>query len=83
MILVQTHTHTHTHPFLFSFFFQLPKCLADMFFRPAERIAPAPKMTWHTLELNNYIILLSVFYTYHKHTPPSFLLPLTILLIFA
>lgn len=31
----------------------LPRCLAVMFFSPAERIAPAPSTTWHVRELND------------------------------
>lgn len=29
-----------------------PRCLAVMFFSPAERMAPAPSTTWHVRELN-------------------------------
>lgn len=28
------------------------RCFAVMFFKPAERIAPAPRTTWHVRELN-------------------------------
>lgn len=31
-----------------------PRCFAVMFFNPALRIAPAPKTTWHVLELNAF-----------------------------
>ena len=32
----------------------VPRCLAVMFFNPAERIAPAPRTTWHVRELNAF-----------------------------
>ena len=31
----------------------IPRCLAVMFLRPAERMAPAPRTTWHVRELND------------------------------
>lgn len=32
-----------------------PRCFAVMFFKPADRIAPAPRTTWHVRELKAYI----------------------------